>query len=102
MNFDKVFEATAANKKVLEINSQPSRLDLNDALIFRAKDFRLKFCISTDSHSISDLAYIRYGLGQARRGWLEKEDVVNTYPYPKLRKNKYIISSIYVTIYNAG
>ena len=86
VNFDKVFEAAAANKKVLEINSQPSRLDLNDELIFRAKDFGLKFCISTDSHSISDLASIRYGLGQARRGWLEKEDVVNTYPYPKLNE----------------
>jgi len=86
VNFDKVFEAAAANKKVLEINSQPSRLDLNDELIFRAKDFGLKFCISTDSHSISDLASIRYGLGQARRGWLEKEDVVNTYPYPRLNE----------------
>lgn len=86
VNFDKVFEAAASNKKVLEINSQPSRLDLNDELIFRAKDFGLKFCISTDSHSISDLASIRYGLGQARRGWLEKEDVVNTYPYPKLNE----------------
>jgi DNA polymerase (family X) len=86
VNFDKVFEAAAANKKVLEINSQPSRLDLNDELIFRAKDLGLKFCISTDSHSISDLASIRYGLGQARRGWLEKEDVVNTYPYPRLNK----------------
>ena len=72
--------------KVMEINSQPSRLDLNDELILRAKDFDLKFCISTDSHSISDLASMRYGLGQARRGWLEKEDVVNTYPYPRLKE----------------
>lgn len=86
VNFGKVFEAAAANGKVMEINSQPLRLDLNDELILRAKDYDLKFCISTDSHSISDLASMRYGLGQARRGWLEKEDIVNTYPYPKLKE----------------
>jgi DNA polymerase (family X) len=86
VNFEKIFEAAAANGKVMEINSQPSRLDLNDELILRAKNFGLKFCISTDSHAISDLASIRYGLGQARRGWLEKEDVVNTYPYSRLKE----------------
>jgi DNA polymerase (family X) len=86
VNFEKVFEIADANGKVIEINSQPSRLDLNDELILRAKDFGLKFCISTDSHSLSDLTFMRYGLGQARRGWLEKEDVVNTYPYSRLNE----------------
>ncbi len=86
VNFENVFEAAAANRKVLEINSQPSRLDLNDELILRAKDFDLKFSISTDSHSIPDLASMRYGLGQARRGWLEKEDIVNTYTYRRLNE----------------
>jgi DNA polymerase (family 10) len=85
VNFGKVFEAAAENGKVMEINCQPSRLDLNDELIFRAKDYELKFCISTDSHSVSDLTSMRYGLGQARRGWLEKEDIVNTYPYSRLK-----------------
>ena len=86
VNFEKIFEAAAANRKILEINSQPSRLDLDDELILRAKDFDLKFSISTDSHSTSDLASMRYGLGQARRGWLEKEDIVNTYPYSRLNE----------------
>jgi DNA polymerase (family 10) len=86
VDFEMFFEAAASNGKVMEINSQPSRLDLNDELILRAKDFGLKFCISTDSHAISDLASMRYGLGQARRGWLEKKDVVNTYPYSRLNK----------------
>lgn len=86
VNFEKVFEAAAANGKVMEINSQPSRLDLNDELILHAKTFGLKFCISTDSHAVSDLASMRYGLGQARRGWLKKEDVVNTYPYSRLKE----------------
>ncbi len=86
VNFEKVFEVAAANGKVMEINSQPSRLDLNDELILRAKTFGLKFCISTDSHAVSDLPSMRYGLGQARRGWLEKEDVINTYPYSRLKQ----------------
>lgn len=86
VNFEKVFEAAAANGKVMEINCQPSRLDLNDELILRGKEHDIKFCISTDSHSGSDLASMRYGLGQARRGWLEKEDVVNTYPYSRLKE----------------
>lgn len=85
VDFEKVFDTAVANGKVMEINSQPSRLDLNDELILLAKDFGLKFCISTDSHSIFDLAFIRYGLGQARRGWLEKKDVVNTYPHSNLK-----------------
>jgi DNA polymerase (family 10) len=85
-SFEKVFEVAATNGKVLEINSQPSRLDLNDEFILRAKTFGLKFCISTDSHSTTGLGLMRYGLGQARRGWLEKEDVVNTYPYSRLNE----------------
>ena len=86
VNFEKIFEVAAANRKVIEINSQPSRLDLNDELILRAKAFGLKFCISTDSHSTTGLSFMRYGLGQARRGWLGKEDVVNTYPYSRLKE----------------
>lgn len=85
-SFEKVFEVAAANGKVLEINSQPSRLDLNDEFIVRAKTFGLRFCISTDSHSTTGLGFMRYGLGQARRGWLEKEDIVNTYPYSRLKE----------------
>ncbi len=86
VNFVNVFEVAAENGKVMEINCQPSRFDLNDELILRAKECGLKFCISTDSHKVSDLAFMRYGLGQARRGWLEKEDIVNTYPYSRLKE----------------
>ena len=86
VDFEKIFEIAADNGKIMEINSQPSRLDLNDELVLQAKEFGLKFSISTDSHSVPELAFMRYGLGQARRGWLEKEDVINTYPYSKLRK----------------
>lgn len=70
----------------MEINSQPSKLDLDDELILHAKAIDLKFFVSTDSHSVSDLASMRYGVGQARRGWLEKKDIINTYPYSKLNE----------------
>ncbi len=86
VDFDSIFETAASNGKVLEINAHPDRLDLNDGLILQAKDFEVKFCINTDSHSRSHLDFMRFGVGQARRGWLQKDDVINTYSYKKLKK----------------
>ncbi len=86
LDFERVFEAVAKNNKVIEINSQPDRLDIYDNLIIAARERGVKFCIDTDSHSIGNLNFMRYGIGQARRGWLAKEDVVNTYSYKALRK----------------
>jgi DNA polymerase (family 10) len=71
---------------VLEIDGQPERMDLNDSNILAAREHGAKFCIDTDSKSTSNLGNMRYGLGLARRGWLTKEDVVNTYSYDKLGK----------------
>lgn len=85
-DFPAIFEAAAENGKVLEIDSQPERLDLNDSNVLAAREQGAKFCIDTDSKSTSTLANMRYGLGMARRGWLTKEDVVNTYHYDKLKK----------------
>ena len=62
----------------LEINSQPSRLDLNDHLIRIAKNEGVQFSISTDAHSIQEFEWMKFGIGQARRGWLEKKDAINT------------------------
>lgn len=81
-----IFEAAAKNGKVLEIDGQPERMDLNDSNILAAREHGAKFCIDTDSKSMSNLGNMRYGLGLARRGWLTKEDVVNTYSYDKLKK----------------
>ncbi|MDE1851782.1 MAG: DNA polymerase/3'-5' exonuclease PolX [Candidatus Micrarchaeota archaeon] len=77
-DFDKVFEAAERNGVVMEIDGFPDRLDLSDENIFRARKHKLKFCIDTDSHSIDHLSFMRYGIGVARRGWLEKGDVINT------------------------
>jgi DNA polymerase (family X) len=69
----------------LEINSNPDRLDLNDHYIRQAKDIGLKLAISTDAHSLDNLEYMKYGVSQARRGWLEKDDVINTRPWKELK-----------------
>lgn len=71
---------------ILELNSHPSRLDLNDIHCKMAKDMGIKIAISTDSHSANGYDYINYGIGQARRGWLEANDVINTRNIDKLKK----------------
>ncbi len=63
---------------ILELNAQPDRLDLNDIHCKMAKEMGVRIAVSTDAHSLKDLELMRYGIWQARRGWLEKEDVVNT------------------------
>jgi DNA polymerase (family 10) len=84
-DWDEVFEAAARTGTIMEINSYPDRLDLNDELIILAKRYGVKFSIDTDSHSIVHLGYLPYGVGQAQRGWLTTDDVVNTWPLSKLR-----------------
>jgi DNA polymerase (family 10) len=71
---------------VLEINAHPSRLDLNDFYAKMVKDKGGKLVISTDAHSIEGLSHVKYGVYQARRGWIEKKDVINTYTIEDLRK----------------
>ena len=70
----------------LELNAHPDRLDLNDVHCKMAKDMGLKVAISTDAHRIDDLDYMRFGVGQARRGWLEADDVLNTKSLKELKK----------------
>ncbi|MEJ2031678.1 MAG: DNA polymerase III, partial [Deltaproteobacteria bacterium] len=69
-----------------EVNSHPDRLDLNDVHCKMAKEMGVKVAISTDAHNLGNLEFMRFGVGQARRGWLEATDVVNTRSWPKLKK----------------
>ena len=85
-DLDTVFQAAADNKVVMEINAFPNRLDLNDENILKARSYKLLFSIGTDSHRTSHLEFMRYGVGTARRGWLTKDEVINTYPLDKLLK----------------
>jgi DNA polymerase (family 10) len=70
----------------LEVNAQPVRLDLTDLHCKMAKDMGVKVAISTDAHRTTDLEFMRFGVGQARRGWLEPTDIINTQPLNKLKR----------------
>lgn len=70
----------------MELNAFPDRLDLNDVFCKTAKEMGLKIVVSTDAHSTDQLDYMRIGIGQARRGWLEAEDILNTRSLKELKK----------------
>ena len=79
-DIEKVFAAAAERHIFLEVNGQPARLDLNDLHCRHAREMGVMLAISSDSHSTSDLAKIRFAVDQARRGWIEAKDVINTRP----------------------
>jgi len=70
----------------IELNAQPDRLDLTDSHCQSAKEEGVLVSINTDAHSTLDFANLKFGVGQARRGWLEKKNVLNTRPLAELRK----------------
>lgn len=70
----------------VELNAHPERLDLADLACSRAKALGVKVAISTDAHAGGDLDKMRFGIDQARRAWLEADDVLNTRPWPELKK----------------
>jgi DNA polymerase (family 10) len=78
IDFDKILRAAKEFKTILEINSSPVRLDIKDTYIKRAKEQGVKMIINTDAHHKDQLKFMEYGISQARRGWAEKKDIVNT------------------------
>ena len=86
LDLSAVFDAAAKNKTIMELNSFPSRLDLRAGYLRLAKKEGVKIAINTDAHNAKHLDYMFYGVAIARRGWLEKKDVVNTWPVEKLLK----------------
>jgi DNA polymerase (family 10) len=83
---DAVIKAAAKHKVAMELNSYPDRLDLCDRHLRLAKQHGVKIVINTDSHHVSHLDKIRYGILQARRAWLTNDDVLNTLPAQKFAK----------------
>jgi DNA polymerase (family X) len=79
-DMEKVLDACAKHGVAMECNSYPDRLDLRDVYLRMCKERGVKVVISTDSHVAANLSFIRYGVVMARRGWLEKKDVINTLP----------------------
>jgi len=84
IDLEKVFEAAKENNVIMELNANPERLDLNVGNLRAAKRWGLKIAINTDAHRITDLDLMRFGVFQARRGWLTRNDVINTYTLKKL------------------
>lgn len=84
-DWEKIFKAAVRLGKIMEINAFPNRLDLPDTLIREAKNLGVRFSIGTDSHQVGQLSLMEYGVLNARRGWVEEGDVINTLPYEKLK-----------------
>jgi DNA polymerase (family 10) len=85
-DIDAVLKAAARKKVAMELNAYPDRLDLSDRHLRLAKEHGVKIVINTDSHHTSHMDKIRFGVLQARRAWLTKEDVLNTLPVQKFAK----------------
>jgi DNA polymerase (family 10) len=79
-DLEKVLDACAKHDVAMECNSYPDRLDLKDVYLRMCKERGVKVVISTDSHTTANLSFIRFGVTMARRGWLEKKDVLNALP----------------------
>lgn len=76
--WDKIFLAARDNNKIMEINSQPDRLDLPDDLVKEAIQWGVSLVISSDAHSTDQFSFMKYGIYNARRGWAEKKHIINT------------------------
>jgi DNA polymerase (family 10) len=86
VNLNKIYEAAEKRGVSLEINSFPSRLDLPDTEIQKAREYNIRFTLGTDSHNREHLRFMEFGIANARRGWLEAEDVINTMSLDGLEK----------------
>jgi DNA polymerase (family 10) len=86
VNVERVIEGALEAGCFLEINGQPDRLDLRDVHARAAKDAGLKLIVNSDAHQIRAQNYVEFGVGQARRGWLTKSDVLNTRTWKQLDK----------------
>ena len=84
IDFDKVIRTAKETGTILEISAWPERLDLNDQNIRRAKEAGVRMLINTDSHNKNQLHLMEFGIAQARRGWAEKEDIINCQPLEKM------------------
>ncbi|MBC8064819.1 MAG: PHP domain-containing protein [Chlorobia bacterium] len=84
LDLDKVLRAIKANNKLLEINSSPERLDIDDSLAMKARELGIQILINTDAHHIQELDFMKFGVQQARRGWQSADTVVNTLELPAL------------------
>lgn len=86
IDMEEILKAAKKHNVAIEVNAHPKRLDLTDVWCKRAKELGVKVVISTDAHSTDQLRLMKYGVITARRGWLEKKDVLNTLSYQSFEK----------------
>ena len=86
IDLERVLTAARERGRILEVNAHPDRLDLDDQGCRMAREAGVRLAISTDAHRVADLGLMRFGIDQARRGWLEPDDVVNTRRLADLRR----------------
>jgi DNA polymerase (family 10) len=85
-DWDKIFDYCIKNKKWIEIDGWPDRLDLPDTLVREAIKQGVKLTIGSDAHQVNHMSMLKYGVSVARRGWAEKEDIINTLSWKELKK----------------
>lgn len=85
-DWEEIFKLASKNKKLMEINAFPNRLDLRDDLVRLAIKYGVKFSIDTDSHAIEQMSNMPFGVSVARRGWATKADIFNTWDWKDLEK----------------
>lgn len=86
VDLERIFEVARETNTFMEINAFPDRLDLNDVHAKMAKERGVKLAIGTDSHSLDHMRFLKFGTAMARRGWLEKKDILNTYDLREIEK----------------
>jgi DNA polymerase (family 10) len=90
-DWKKIFSAARDNNVILEINAQPQRLDLPDDLVKSAIEWGVDLIINSDAHSTGEFSFMRYGVDNARRGWAQKGDIINTLDYDKFVKKLRVV-----------
>jgi DNA polymerase (family 10) len=91
-DFGEILRVAREEGCAMEIDSQPDRLDLTDTMCMAAKKAGVKIVITSDAHSARELDLLEYGVNQARRGWVEADDVLNTRPLKSFRQRRALVS----------
>ncbi len=86
VDMESIIETARETGCVLELNAQPDRLDLEDIYCKMARDMGVTIAISSDAHSVDEMNFMRYGVIQGRRGWLEPKNVLNCQKWPELKR----------------
>src|SRR5699024_10283527 len=85
VNIEKLFKRAKETNTVLEINANPNRFDLSSDFAKQAQEMEVLLSINTDAHSYKMFDHMKYGVSVAKKGWIQKENVINTWPLDKLK-----------------